>query len=654
MAPSILEPFQFLDNLEVEAILKDLSKSSVAVLGDFCLDVYWMIDHARSETSLETGVETQPVHRATYSPGGAGNVVMNLRALGVGRVFPIGLVGDDPFGREMHRLLDFAESDLCGLLTQDSDWATHAYVKPYHGNRESSRLDHGNYNVLSAACGARLLQTLRDILPQVSVVLINHQVTGSIQDSAQFRAGLRQIMESNRNVSFIVDSRGYHEAYPSGVHKLNDREVMRSCERTIGNAVDLDELVSATRSLVDRWNSPLVVTRGDKGCLVCENEVMEQVFGVHIAGSTDPVGAGDTFVATLAALMSAGTNLAAAAWVANLAAAVTARKLYQTGTASPREILSLLADATYTYRPELANAPHRAHFLEGSEIEVIAEPLPGSDFCHAIFDHDGTISTLREGWEHIMQPMMMKIALGDAMPRTTTEVLVRVEDRIRRYIEDTTGLQTIVQMTGLVDIIRELGFVPPENIESASAYKEIYNQELLEMVNRRREKLVRNELQAADFTIKGAVRFLRALRESGVRLYLASGTDEGDVRDEAEFLGYADLFDGGIFGSIGNVAKDAKRVVIERILSEIGNSGEHLIAFGDGPVEMRETVRRGAYAVGVASDELRRFGGNLAKRARLIRAGAHVVIPDFSQWEILWNFLRLEKKASLTHAASVA
>jgi len=56
---------------------------------------------------------------------------------------------------------------------------------------------------------------------------------------------------------------------------------------------------------------------------------------------------------------------------------------------------------------------------------------------------------------------------------------------------------------------------------------------------------------------------------------------------------------------------------------------------------MRETARRGAYAVGIASDEMRRFGPNPEKRSRLIRAGAHAIVPDFSQWEKLWGFLHL-------------
>ena len=133
-------------------------------------------------------------------------------------------------------------------------------------------------------------------------------------------------------------------------------------------------------------------------------------------------------------------------------------------------------------------------------------------------------------------------------------------------------------------------------------------------------KLDRGELDISDFTMKGAVALLRALHQAGVRLYLASGTDDEDVKQEAARLGYAGLFDGGIYGSLGQADKDAKKVVLERILHEIGGAFEQLITFGDGPVEIRETTRRDGYAVGIASDEVRRFGVNPEKRARLIRA----------------------------------
>jgi len=142
--------------------------------------------------------------------------------------------------------------------------------------------------------------------------------------------------------------------------------------------------------------------------------------------------------------------------------------------------------------------------------------------------------------------------------------------------------------------------------------------------------------------MKNSVALLTRLREAGITLYLASGTDEDDVKNEAAIMGYKDLFNGGIFGSVGDVTKEAKKMVLDRILNTIGDSASgELVTFGDGPVEIRETHKRGGITVGVASNEQRRFGLNESKRTRLIKAGADVIVPDFSQMPILLSLLNI-------------
>jgi rfaE bifunctional protein kinase chain/domain len=641
-----LQSFDIPSRPKIVSILDDLSRASVAVIGDFCLDIYWTIDRSASEVSIETGLRTEPVRLQRYAPGGAGNVVMNLAALGIQQVYPVGVLGSDPFGRELWRLLQISHVNGTGLIWQDEGWATPTYIKPCVDNKELSRIDLGNFNRLSEVAERELFGKLEDILGEVSVVLINHQVTGSIHDSQSFRQRLEQVISRHSNLTFIIDSRGYHESYPKGVHKLNDREVMKACGKPVeaDAAVALEDLVEQAQNLCERWNSPLVVTCGERGCLVFAGDKPRQIFGLHLPGPTDPVGAGDTFSSALAATISTGASLTEAASIANIAAAVTAQKLLQTGTASRDEILELGLRADCVFYPELAESPHRARYVDESEIEIITEQLPVLNIRHAVFDHDGTISTLREGWEKIMEPMMIKSILGKQHATADETLFLRVRNRVRELIDRTTGIQTISQMCELVNLIRQFGFVTEEEILSAIEYKSTFNKELVALVNSRLAKLDSGELAISDFTLKGAVPFLRALKEEGVMLYLASGTDEEDVKREAERLGYADVFDDRIYGSIGEVTKDAKRVVIERIFNEASGAGNQLVTFGDGPVEMRETTRRGAFAVGVASDELRRFGMNPEKRTRLIRAGADVLVPDFSQWQKLWGMLHLPSR----------
>jgi bifunctional ADP-heptose synthase (sugar kinase/adenylyltransferase)/phosphoglycolate phosphatase-like HAD superfamily hydrolase len=628
-----LQPFVPLKTQDIAATLDDLCHATVAVLGDFCLDVYWPIDRSASELSVETGLATEPVHSQRYSPGGAGNVVVNLLALGVRRIFPIGVLGDDPFGRELNRLLQRPEIDTKGLIIQPGNWATHAYVKPYVEGHEQSRLDHGNFNRLSPETEALFFSRLDEILPVVSVVLINHQVIGSIHDSPSFRERLGRVIRGNTKVCFIIDSRNYHEAYALALHKLNDREVMRACGHSTGadKLIPLDRLQQSVYELHTRWKSPLVVTRGERGCMVCDGEVVQQIFGIQLMGKTDPVGAGDTFVSTLAATISTGKKLNASAFVANIAAAVSAQKLLQTGTASPAEILGMATQMDFVYHPELAESPHHARYFNGSEIELIAEPPSKINLRHAIFDHDGTLSTLRQGWEKIMEPIMLCAILGDQMKIVPANVLSRIKTDIHTFINRTTGIQTLSQMKGLVALVREYGYIPEEKILDEHGYKKLYNQELVEMVQGRARKIERGELSPQDFEMKGARAFIELLHASGVKLYLVSGTDEADVLAEAAVMGYAQLFEGRIHGAVGDLKVEAKRIVIERIIQGGGLSGAELLVVGDGPVELREGRKRGAICLGIASSELCRYGLDLTKRTRLIRAGADFIIPDYSQ-----------------------
>jgi phosphoglycolate phosphatase-like HAD superfamily hydrolase len=321
------------------------------------------------------------------------------------------------------------------------------------------------------------------------------------------------------------------------------------------------------------------------------------------------------------------------------------QKLNTTGTVTPDELLSLGGYPDFIYRPELADSPRLARYLPGTDIEVVEAWDNSRPLLHAVFDHDGTLSTQRQGWEKIMEPMMLKAIFGEKIKSVSPEVYARVEADTRDFIDKTTGIQTLAQMKGLAALVREYGFVPEEEILDEHGYKAIYNEALLEMVRERIAKMKRGELSPQDFAVKGAHTFLETLHAAGVKLYLASGTDEQDVRDEAEVMGYAHLFEGRIYGAVGDLKVEAKRVVLERILNESGAHGPELMVVGDGPVELREGRKRQARCLGIASDELCRFGLNPVKRKRLIRAGAHYVIPDFSQLPQLKEILGLGKTA---------
>jgi phosphoglycolate phosphatase-like HAD superfamily hydrolase len=271
--------------------------------------------------------------------------------------------------------------------------------------------------------------------------------------------------------------------------------------------------------------------------------------------------------------------------------------------------------------------------------------IPLGQIKHAVFDNDGTISTLRQGWEQIMAPVMIKAILGDEYQTVSEAIYNKVKNYVLEYIDKSTGIQTILQMDALVGMVKEFGVVPADKILDRFGYKEIYNEALMQLVNQRIEKLKRGELGVSDYTIKGAIQFLKALRNRGVKLYLASGTDHADVLAESQALGYAELLDNRIYGAFDDVTRCSKKMVIERIMTENRLQGPELAVFGDGPVELRECRKREGIAVGVATDEVRRHGLNIEKRTRLVKAGAQIIVPDFSGQEQLLKVLFPESGA---------
>jgi len=625
---------------ELNTLLDSLPRVRVGVIGDFCVDVYWPMDYTASEKSVETGLPTRPARSQRYELGGAGTIVNNLLAMGVGQLTAFGVVGDDPFGREMWRRLDQHQVDRRAVRVQTENWDTPVYIKPIREGNEENRIDFGNFNQLGDEVATALLAQLAAALPALDIVIVNQQILRGIH-TPFFQQALNQLMRQHPAQTFIVDCRHLPAAYDHCLHRLNDLEATNLCSGQYqpGDVIPLEEARAAAEQLYRRWSKPVVVSRGARGCLVADPAGLQTVPGLHIINPVDSVGAGDAMLAGLAAALAAGRAPAEAASFGNFVAGVTVQKLFQTGTASPAEIRTIGADPDYVYEPELADDPRKAVHWQNTEIEIIQRLPDPVRMTHAIFDHDGTISTLRQGWEQVMEPMMIQAILGRHYATADETLYARVVKRVRDFIDRTTGIQTLVQMQGLVKLVREFGEVPAAEILDEVRYKKIYTDALSGLVQARFAKLHRGELDVTDFTMKRAPEFLVRLHQAGVKLYLASGTDVEDVIREAEALGYAPLFEGRIYGAVGDATKEAKRIVLDRILNDIGPANvKQVVAFGDGPVEIRETHKRGGLTVGIASEELQRFGLNPAKRSRLIRAGAHVVIPDYSQ---LPDLLRL-------------
>ena len=134
--------------------------------------------------------------------------------------------------------------------------------------------------------------------------------------------------------------------------------------------------------------------------IACDEAGVYEVSGMQFLKKLDTVGAGDTALSALACALAAGATMTEAIHFANFAAGVTVQKLFQTcKQANGDEILQIATDPDYIYHPELAKDIRHAVYFDGSEIELCypLETIHRGNVKHAVFDHDGTISALREG-----------------------------------------------------------------------------------------------------------------------------------------------------------------------------------------------------------------------------------------------------------------
>ncbi len=266
--------------------------------------------------------------------------------------------------------------------------------------------------------------------------------------------------------------------------------------------------------------------------------------------------------------------------------------------------------------------------------EVILRPsfAPRPGITHVVFDFDGTLSLIRQGWPDVMVPMFTEVL--PPLPGETDE------DRRRLAFDDImklNGKQTIYQMIQLADRIRERGGVPQEPLE----YKHEYLRRLEEKITARVAGLNAGTIRPDDLCVFGSRALLDNLKARGLSLYLASGTDEPFVKREAELLGLTHYFGRHIYGAQDNYQNFSKKMVIDRILKENAIDGSKLLAFGDGYVEIQNTKEVGGLAVAVASDEAHNGSGRMDewKRDRLSGVGADVVIPDYRDADPLLNLI---------------
>jgi len=341
-----------MDAADLRRILNKLPDISIAVVGDFFLDRYLIIESSLAEKSVETGLTAHQVVAKRLSPGAAGTVVGNLRALGIGRVVCFGVIGADGEGYELKKALGRIGAVTRGTLIESASRFTPCYTKPMLRTdgveRELERIDIKNRERTPTRLESAMLRRLEALLPGLDGIVIADQVQerncGVVTD--RVRDWLAEAAARRPDVIFLADSRVRIGEFRNVFVKPNMFEAVDAVrgKARLDEAADvrkfsLEEAVSCALELKKRTGKPVFMTAQENGLFVVD-ERATQVPAVRVEGPIDPVGAGDSCTAGIVSALCAGASLTDAALLGNLVASVTVQKIGTTGTATPAEVLA--------------------------------------------------------------------------------------------------------------------------------------------------------------------------------------------------------------------------------------------------------------------------------------------------------------------------
>jgi phosphoglycolate phosphatase-like HAD superfamily hydrolase len=283
------------------------------------------------------------------------------------------------------------------------------------------------------------------------------------------------------------------------------------------------------------------------------------------------------------------------------------------------------------YQPTVA-PPASTRLLADTQIELVRQLPRRQPPRHVLFDFDGTLSLIREGWPEVMVPMMVEELQATGTRESADELRRSVFD----FVMQLNGKQTIYQMIRLAEEVRRRG----GRAEEPPVYKQLYHDRLMARIEGRRESLRSGRVRPEEMLVPSSLELLGELKRRRVAMYVASGTDEPYVLEEVRLLGLDRCFGPHVYGARDDYKSFSKAQVIERILRENHLHGSSLLGFGDGYVEIQNVKSAGGTAVAVASDEAARSGRpDPWKRDRLIGAGADIVIPDYHDYQPLLDYL---------------
>lgn len=347
---------------EIINLFSNFKNLKIAVIGDFFLDKYLVIDTKLNEPSIETKKTAYQVISSREFPGASGTVCNNLAALGVKNIYAVGFIGKDGNGYELKRELDRINIKRDYLFETDK-MVTPTYTKPMMRENnievESNRLDIKNFKKTDNEVEEKILNSLDSIFKKCDGVIILDQMVESGYGviTTKIREKLIRLASINKEKIIFSDSRARIKLFEDTSIKCNNFEACKAFDKNLSEEPKYIDVINSGYKLYQQNKKPVFITLGKEGIVTFGKEGIFKIPSVDVPKPYDICGAGDSVTASVVSSLAAGANEVDAAYIGNIVAAITIRKIGITGTANLEEVLETYDEFFYNveYKEEKLN-----------------------------------------------------------------------------------------------------------------------------------------------------------------------------------------------------------------------------------------------------------------------------------------------------------
>lgn len=304
----------------IHKILSKFNKAKVLVIGDLMLDEF--IWGSVSRISPEAPVPVVLIDKSSFMPGGASNVMNNIRSLG-GQVYACGVIGQDQNGAILADELRQRAVNTDGIFVEPLK-PTIKKTRIIAQHQQVVRVDKETHGLISPEVHSRISNFIEKVIKDVDAVIIEDYGKGLIQP--KLIKHVIKLAKQNKKI-IAVDPKEDHFSYYKGVDIVtpNLHEASSASHTKIKDKQSLE--IAAGKIIKKLSCKALLITLGEQGMALFESGKRMVQIPTIAREVFDVSGAGDTVIALFTLAKSVGASMKEAAYISNVAAGIVVGKL---------------------------------------------------------------------------------------------------------------------------------------------------------------------------------------------------------------------------------------------------------------------------------------------------------------------------------------